>query len=983
MGKERLLLIDSHALVHRAYHAYPPLTTSKKELVNAVYGFSVMLLNAIKKFHPEYLACAFDEKGPTFREKQFVGYKAQRIPMDKELEDQLDRVREVVNGLNIPSFSAKGYEADDIIGSLVQMYLDGKYGTKDIEIIVVSGDRDLLQLLDKNVYVALPGKSFADARLWDIPAFEEKYGFNPKYYVDYKGLTGDPSDNIPGVKGIGEKSAAELVKMFKTIEEIYKNIDKVPEKFKKKLEGQEEIAMASKKLSLIVRNVKLKFDIEKCRVAAYDRDKIVALFRELEFSSLLKLLPPTSRETARRLAKAGSSSDKVVRGKAPQPKIKTRGKSEAKTRLKTVNTIKGFSYTIVDNEKSLCEMLRSLEKEKEIVIDAESDMLNQMRAKMVGFSISDGKRCWYIPTRKAPNDESFVRAQMAKYGKSLKRLIELIEDPNIRKIGHNLKFDKHIFLNEGIDMQGLYFDTLIAAYLINVGSQNLGLKSLAFTKLGIEMTEFDEIFTNKPYLYKEDVDTLAKYCCMDAYVTGLLKRKLEEELREIESSFKFDRSLLPKRNKKWSIFYDLEMPLVDVLVEMERNGVLVNEKALERLDRVFAKSITEIEKQIYKGVGHEFNPGSPSQLAHVLFDELNLPFKRKGKTGYSTGDAILRKIIHAHPVVPLVRQYREVTKLRSTYVKGLLQLLSDSEDVSGREKRVHTSFNQTVAATGRLSSSNPNLQNIPIRTELGNEIRRCFVAPEGYVLVSLDYSQIELRVMAHVSKDKNLMRIFRKGIDVHKAAASTIFNVPVEKVTKEQRRVGKTVNFAVMYGMSEFGLSDLLGIPEEMARVYIQRYFDQFPAIKDYTNSIVRQIEKYGYVETLFGRRRNFVYDTGYHKMRGLIREAVNTPMQGTAADIMKLAMIEVDKLIKGFPFEVKMILQVHDELVFEVELEKREKALPLTELYTDKNLKVFVPKTIKCMEEVVNLDVPLDVDAEVGYNWADGIEVEPDSREE
>jgi len=362
---------------------------------------------------------------------------------------------------------------------------------------------------------------------------------------------------------------------------------------------------------------------------------------------------------------------------------------------------------------------------------------------------------------------------------------------------------------------------------------------------------------------------------------------------------------------------------------------------------------------------------------------LRLPFKKKGKIGYSTADSVLKKLMPLHPVVPLIREYREVSKLRSTYVKGLLQLLSQN-DSSSNQNRVFTSFNQTATATGRLSSSSPNLQNIPIRTELGNEIRRCFIAPPGYALASFDYSQVELRVMAHVCRDKNLIDVFRKGIDVHKAAASTIFNIPVKNVSKDQRRVGKTVNFAVMYGMSEYGLSDLLGISEEEARTYISRYFEQFPGIRDYTTGIVEQIKKQGYVETLFGRRRNFAYRSGYNKMMSVIREAVNTPMQGTAADIMKLAMIEVNNLLKKFSFDVKMILQVHDELVFEVELEnKSSDQLPLSKIYTDKNLRNFVPQIIDCMENVVNLVVPLDVDVEVGYNWADQIEVEPDKTEE
>lgn len=958
--KQQMLLIDSHALVHRAYHAFPPLTTSKKELVNAVYGFSVMLLGAIKKFGPEYIVCAFDEKGPTLRAKKFVGYKAQRPEMDQELVDQMGRVHEVVDALNIPSFSKQGYEADDVIGTLVQQYLDGKYGRNNLEVIIVTGDKDLLQLLDKDVHVALPGRGFSDAKLWKVEDFEAEYGFSPDNFVDYKGLKGDPSDNIPGVKGVGDKTADELVKEFGTVENLFASMDKVPDKYRKKLEGNEEIARLSKDLATIICDVPIKVDLEKCRVSSYDREKATGLFKELEFSSLIKMLPET--DTPRGIPDGGVGAV-VKEGKA-------------------VKAIDGLDYRVIEDEKGLGEMLKTLDDVDEIVVDAESDKLDVMSSKLVGFSILDGKKCWYVVVRTEDTPGKLIGFGKERYGSALNRLVELIEDPKIKKIGHNLKFDQHVFENEGIKMQGIWFDAMVAAYLLNVGNQSLGLKSIAFNKLGIEMSAFEDLFTGKPDLYKENLDVLGKYCCMDSVVAGILREKLGVELDKTESEFEWPsdaKVATAIKNGKWSLFHNVEMPLVPILEKMERQGIVVNGKALTKVGDNFAMEIKKIEKKIYSSVGHEFNPASSSQVAEVLFNELKLPMKRKIKTGFTTGDPVLRKMVNMHPVVQLIRDYRELTKLQSTYVNGLLKLI-------GEDGRVHTSFNQTVTTTGRLSSSNPNLQNIPIKSELGNKIRRCFEAKEGCALVSLDYSQIELRVMAHISGDPEMTAVFKKGQDVHKATASVIFDVPIDKVTKEQRRKGKTVNFAVMYGMTEYGLSDLLEVTYAEARAHIAKFFDRFKHIHQYFAGVTEQMKNKGYVETLFGRRRYFAYREGYHRSQGLIREANNAPLQGSAADIMKMAMIAVDKWLPTLPFSAKVALQVHDELVFEVELAewgKKGRKLPLEELYKDKNLKLFVPKAIKVMENVVKLSVPLDVDAEIGYNWADGIEVEKDKTEE
>lgn len=979
MTKEQFLLIDSHALVHRAYHAFPPLTTSKKELVNAVYGFSVMLLGAIKKFGPEYIVCAFDEKGPTLRTEKFVGYKAQRPEMDKELAGQIGRVREVVDALNIPSFSKQGYEADDVIGTIVQQYLDEKFGRNNLELIVVTGDKDLLQLLGKDVHVALPGRGFADAKLWKVSDFEDEYRFSPDKFVDFKGLKGDPSDNIPGVKGIGDKSATELIKKFGSIDNIYALLDKVPEKHRKKIEGHSDIARLSKDLATIIRDVPVELKLEECKVSAYDRDKAIGLFRELEFSSLIKTLP-----------EADTPGGIVGNGRAG-------GVGQKKEVGKGVKSVPNLDYTVVRNQNGLKNMLEVLKKTTEIVITAVVDSLDFLNANMAGFSLLYGNKCWYVVVRDKGEQGKFVDLGKKRYGKLLDKLVRRIEDPELRKIGHNLKFDKHIFENEGIKMQGLWFDTMVAGYLLNLGNQNLGLKTMAFNKLGIEMSAFEDVFTGKPDLYAENVDRLAKYCCADSVVAGILREKIGSELARTEKEFAFPGGVkiaTATKNKEWSLFRNVEMPMVEILQKMERHGIVVNRSELEKLVDKFTLAIDKTKKKIYNVVGHEFNPGSSPQVAGVLFEELKLPMRRKIKTGFTTGDAVLRKMVNMHPVVPLIREYRELTKLKSTYVNGLLKLLAEKK-AGDESQRIYTSFNQTVTTTGRLSSSRPNLQNIPIKTEVGNEIRRCFEADKGYALVSLDYSQIELRVMAHISDDSEMKTIFKEGKDIHNATASILFDTPIEKVTKAQRGTGKTVNFAVMYGMTGFGLSDLLGITQGEARAHIGKFFGRFPHIREYFDGVTEQMKKKGYVETLFGRRRYFAYQEGYHRTQAIIREANNAPLQGSAADIMKIAMIEVDRWLSTLPFDARMVLQVHDELVFEVELANGEKnfgrkksarsakRLPLKKLYSDKNLKIFVPEAIKLMETAVKLSVPIDVDAEIGYNWADRIEVEKDKTEE
>lgn len=922
--QQKFVLIDGNALIHRAFHALPPLTTKKGELVNAVFGFTSVLLKAIKDLKPTHIAVAFDAKGPTFRHKKFPEYKATREAAPKELYRQFPRVKEVVQALNIPSYEVSGFEADDIIGTLSKKLT--------MENIIVTGDLDELQLVDDNTKVYAMRRGIQDTMIYDEKKVIERYGIKPEQLVDFKGLRGDPSDNIPGVSGIGEKIASKLLKKFGTIENMYKRLEKgekvkgISDRIIKILLEQKEKAFLSKKLAKIATDMPLKINLKKCEVQDYDREKVVRLFQELEFKTLLTRLPESSRKKRQESLKL-----EMQKSKSKSLVLNFKTKNPNTTIQKSLN------YKIVDTKEEFVELLNRLAKAKEFAIDTEATSVQAMAAKLLGISFAiKENEAYYLPADK-----------IWQWGSLKLQLEKILNNKTIKKIAHNAKYDLIVLKNFGFELTGIYFDTMIASYVLSPSQRRHSLDDLAFQELGYEMMSFEDLVgkgKKRKDISEVDIKKLAFYSCEDVDVTLKLKNIFKEKLS--------------KEKRLSNIFWKIEMPLVEVLVKMEMAGVKIDVEFLKKLSVDFGRELKKLENKIYSLSGtRKFNINSTQQLSKILFEKLRIPNGevRKTITGYSTAAQELAKIRKKHPIIPLIEQYREYTKLKNTYIDALPGLINK------KTARVHTSFNQTVTATGRLSSSDPNLQNIPIRTPIGREIRKAFVAESKSVLLSFDYSQIELRIMAHMSSDRNLISAFERNEDVHAITASLIFGKEIGDVTFEERRLAKTVNFGIMYGMSPHGLSQTLGIDRDKAKKIIDKYFETFPLIAIYIKNTLDFARKNGYVETLLGRRRYLPeFGSGFPQLQAAAeRMAINMPIQGTAADIIKLAMIELDSQIlqKTSLANVKMILQVHDELVFEIK----------------ENKVAEVARKIKeIMENVFKLSVPLKVDVNVGKNWGE-----------
>jgi len=897
--KPLLILFDGNALVHRAFHALPPLAVTKTgEMTGAVYGFASMVLKVLAELKPSHYAIAFDYPAPTFRHREYEAYKAQRPPAPEELKGQFGRVRQLVEAFNIPSFEVEGYEADDILGTLCH-----QASAQGVDTIIITGDMDTLQLVSPKVRVLTPrpGRSFSDTVIYDEEGVAERYGIAPSQIADLKGLKGDPSDNIPGVRGIGQKTAVKLLQQFGSIERIYAHIEEVaPTKVQQTLAEGEKAAHESKRLATIVTDIPIALDLDACAVSAFDRDRVVELFREVEFTSLLGKLPERG----------------IGRG---QDMVKEEALEE--------------DYRIINDPQALDELVDELQAAPSFAIDLETTGKEPMYAQMVGLSFScEPGRAYYVPVGHR------LGAQLP-LNQALERLKPFIEDPGIAKIAHNGKYDMTVLDEYGIELQNLGFDTMIAAYLL--GEKGLGLKPLAFSKLGVEMIPItDLIGTGAKQLSMAyvDISMAARYACADADITGRLAQLLEVELRE---------------QGLWSLFREVEMPLVPVLLRMERNGVALDVESLWSMSQSLGERMLELEAEIYNCVGHRFNINSTQQLGAVLFDELKLPGGRRTKSGYSTDASVLDGLRDIHPVIEPLLEYRQLTKLKSTYVDALPALINP------KTGRVHTSFNQTGTATGRLSSSDPNLQNIPIRSELGRQVRKAFVAPDGSLLLSSDYSQIDLRVMAHLSRDAQLLAAFQRDDDIHRATASEVFGVPASEVTLDMRRVAKTVNFGVIYGISDYGLEQATDLSREQASQFINTYFEKHQGVKEYIEATKRQASERGYVETILGRRR-YIPETNSPNAQvraAAERMAINMPVQGTAADIMKLAMIGVQREMDKRELRSKMLLQVHDELVFEVPQGELEEMKGLVE---------------EIMPNALKLSVPLKVEAKVGRNWGE-----------
>ncbi len=874
------------------------------EVVSAVYGFALMLLKVISELKPTHYAIAFDVKGPTFRHEMFAQYKAHRPETPDELVNQMGRVRQLVEAFHIPVFELEGFEADDILGALSRQASE-----QDIDTIIVTGDADAMQLVSPTVKVLYPrpGKTFSDTMLYDEAAVIQRYGVRPEQVADFKGLVGDASDNIPGVPNIGQVTATKLLQQFDSIDQLYARIDEVsPVRIQTILRENEGAARQSKELATIDIRMPVTLNLDDCQVSRYERSQVTELFRELEFFSLLPRLPDV----------AGGPSEAAAGVEAkPPPK---------------------HDYHIVNTTSALNELMGRLSATKQIVIDVETTGLNPMEVQLVGISLSPAPgEAYYIPV----GHTVLGQIEQLPLPQVIDRLRLPLEDKALPKLAHNGKYDIVVLAEHGLMVNNLSFDTMVAAHLL--GEKALSLKELAFGRLGIEMTPIKALIgsgAKQISMSMVEVSQAADYACADADITGQLAELLVGRLHQ---------------EGLWQLFSEVEMTLVPVLVTMERNGVALDTELLRQMAHRLGKQLLRLEAEIYNSVGHQFNINSPQQLSSVLFQELKLPPARKTKSGYSTEASILEKLRGAHPAIDLVLEYRQFFKLKSTYTDNLISL------VNPKTRRVHTSFNQTQTATGRLSSSEPNLQNIPVRGELGGEIRNAFIAPPGSRLLAGDYSQIDLRVLAHLSQDRSLLDAFRQDEDIHAATAAQLFGVEASQVKPDMRRLAKTVNFGVIYGMSDYGLEQATELSREEASQFITAYFEKYPGVKQYLDATKEQARKLGYVQTLLGRRRRIPeIDSRNRQVREAAeRMAINMPVQGTSADIIKVAMIKIDREMLRRQLKSKMILQVHDDLLFEVpedELEEMRRLVP------------------EIMSTALELGVPLKVDMKAGKNWGE-----------
>jgi len=929
VNKAKFMIIDGNALIHRSFHALPPLTTKTGEIVNAVYGFTTVLIKALREFKPEYVALTLDRKEKTFRHKQFKDYKATRVKAPDELYAQIPRVKEIAENFNIPIFELAGFEADDLIGTLANK-VDGK-----VEKIIVTGDMDTMQLINDHTKVFTMKRGLTDSMIYDEKAVRERYGLEPEQMIDFKSLRGDPSDNIPGVKGIGEKTATELLQNFKTLDGVYKNIKskKIKDRIRELLMQYKDNAYMSKDLATIKCDAPIEFDLDQARFGQFDQEKLAKLFNELDFRSLIPRLQGLAETTEKRLMKSDDYEqvDKFKRN------------------------LELFKYELIDDDKKFDKFLKNLQSQKEFTFDTETANFNPVTAELLGISFSWKEGFAYyinfqlpITNYKLRNADLFNYKEEKNESKAsqewLNKLKPIFEDEKIKKYGHNIKFDIEVMNSQGIKVKGVAGDSMIASYLLNPGSRQHNLDAVTFSELNyIKITKEDLLGKGKDKITFSEVavEKLYNYSCEDADFTNRLIKKLIPEL---------------KKQKLIKLFDEIEMPLALVLAIMETNGIKINKEFLVEMGKAVDKRINRLTKKIHELAGMEFNINSTQQLREVLFEKLAIPAMgiSKNKTGLSTGADELAKLKGQHPIIDLIQEYREVVKLSTTYIEALPKLVNE------KTGRLHTSFNQTVTATGRLSSTEPNMQNIPIRTELGREIRKAFIADKGYKLLSLDYSQIELRLAAHMSGDKKMIEAFKKGEDIHTATAAEINQVELNEVTPEMRREAKAVNFGILYGQGPHGLAQGADIPYARAKEFIDKYFLVYKGVKKFVDETIEMARDKGYTETLFQRRRTLleINSSVIQVRKAAERMAINTPLQGTAADIIKVAMIEVQKMIeKEYGEDLKMLLQVHDELVFEAKKDLVEDA---------------AKKIKKIMEEVIKLKVPILVDASIGDNWGE-----------
>jgi len=913
--EKKLVLIDGHALAYRAFHALPAdMKTSQGELTNAVYGFTSMLLNVLREEHPTHIAVTFD-KGLTFRHDMFADYKAHRAKMPDDMRSQMERVRQVVDTLGIPVFEQEGYEADDLLGTLARQAEE-----QGVHTLIVTGDTDILQLVDEHTRVLTSRWRFSDTVTYDPQGVKLRYGLPAAQLVDLKALVGDKSDNIPGVPGVGEKTATHLLQQYGSLEGIYEHLDQVQARFRDKLAAGRELAFLSRRLATIVRDAPVQLDLEACRVHSFDRGRVMDLFHELEFRSLVERLPaPPQPEPA------GAPRQLSLFGGTP---------------VTTPAATSSADYHIVADEESLRQLVARLKSGPALTLDTETTHTDPMQAELVGLALTDAPaRGYYIPIVAPPGDPQLPLEA------ALEALAPLLSDPRRPKYGHNLKYDLAVLERAGARVEGLAFDTMVAEWLVNPASQNLGLKNLAWARLKHKMTPITDLIgkgAGRLTMDQVPVAQVAPYACADVDQTCRLVAVLEAELK--------DKQLR-------SLFTEVEMPLLPVLTAMELAGVQLDVALLARMSEELAARLGELEAHIQELVGYAFNVNSTQQLSDALFKALALPaqgLRRTASGHFSTAAGVLERMRGKHPVIDLILEQRELAKLKSTYVDALPRLINP------RTGRLHTSYNQTGTVTGRISSSSPNLQNIPVRTEIGRPVRRAFVAGAGCTLVAADYSQVELRIMAHISGDEGLLSAFARGEDIHASTAAAILGLPLEQVTPDMRRLAKTVNFGLSYGQTAYGLAQATGLTQAEAEDFIKTYFERFPKVREYIDLTKALATRQGYVETLLGRRRYFPElqpgSRATHNVRQAAeRMAINAPIQGTAADIIKIAMIRLHRALQEQGLQARMILQVHDELIVEAPDEEAATVAPLMR---------------QIMERAFTLEAPLKADLKMGQNW-------------
>lgn len=930
MNNNKLFLLDAYALIYRAYYAFirNPRINSKGQNTSAVFGFVNTLEEILRKENPTHIAVVFDSPLPSFRHIKYEEYKAQREPTPEDIKASIPIIKEILQTYNIPILEIPGYEADDVIGTIAK-----KMATQKVNIYMMTPDKDYVQLVDDHIFIYKPRYGNNDFDILDKEKVLEKYSLShPMQMIDMLALMGDTSDNIPGCPGIGPKTAQKLLKEFGSVENILNNTDKLKGAIKNKIEENKDRILFSKFLATIKTDVPIEVKIEDFKRKEIDEEALKRIFEELEFRSLLtRVLKNESQK---------NGTKKPVQGMLFENETTKFENNTTEPHSLSENTPSIHStqhtYRMVKEEKKLIELCNKICSQKSVCFDTETTGVNPLLSELVGlsFAYKEGE-AYYVPI-----DDDREKAQQ-----KVDIFRPFFEDEKIEKVGQNIKYDILELRNYDIQVKGKLFDTMIAHYLINPEIPH-GMDYMAKMYLNYTTIHIDELIgpkgKNQKNMRDIDQETVCKYAAEDADITLKLKNILEKELRE---------------NKLEQLFNEIESPLIYVLADMEWTGVRLDLEALEQLAEEYRKEMNQIEKEIIEMAGIEFNINSPKQIGEILFDKMKIiDNPKKTKTGqYSTSENELEKLRSKHPIIEKILEQRSLKKLLSTYIEAFPQLINP------KTGKIHTSFNQTATATGRLSSSNPNLQNIPIRNERGKEIRKVFIPDEGCTFLSADYSQIELRIMAHLSKDKNMIEAFNKGQDIHAATASKIFKIPLEEVTPDMRRKAKTANFGIIYGITPYGLSQRLGISRSDAKKLIEEYFTTFSGVKRYMDESIAKAREQGYVETIFGRKR-FLPDINSQNaiVRGYAeRNAINTPIQGSAADIIKVAMNKIYKRLSDGGYKSKMILQVHDELDFNVHM---------NELDEVKNIVVYE------MENAYPLIVPLKTDCNHGANWLEAL---------